>query len=142
MFFKSLTSITLASLLALATAREPACFNHPGPLQRTGGNKHVSIESCTGICREANYIIAGAMGGNQCWCGNAIPEQSNQIPATSCDVTCNGAKDEKCMFQFFLRVLLVVCSVPWYMESAHANATIGRWRRRFLVYLGYSCPAC
>ncbi|RJE19095.1 WSC domain protein [Aspergillus sclerotialis] len=115
MFFKSLTSLTLASLLALSTAKEHACFNHPGPLQRTGDYKQTSIEVCTAICKEADYIIAGATGGNQCWCGNAIPEQSNQIPATSCDVPCNGAKDEKCGGDGFWSI--------WAIPASPASST-------------------
>jgi cell wall integrity and stress response component len=98
MAFKTLT---LSALFTLATSvsavTTPACYNHPGPLQRTGDYSFASLSFCNDICRKSGNPIAGAMGGNQCWCGFARPSLDSRIPVTSCDVMCNGFPAENCM---------------------------------------------
>lgn len=154
MYFKSLPLIALGSLLALATAihveDKPSCFQRPEPLQLTGDysdtgdNTKASIDGCTSICKDAGYIIvAGAMGGTQCWCGDSMPDPKNEVPMSNCNSPCNGAEDEMCMsLSTLLQCSILWCSlmalVVWYMEFVNANSMVHRWRTVLLGYVVYS----
>lgn len=98
MHFNTLTLAAILAATASALAPTPTCYNHPGPLQRFEGYDVVSLEQCSQICQSQSMPIAGAMNGNECWCGKAIPAPENIVPGNSCDSPCVGTPGEMCMY--------------------------------------------
>lgn len=94
------STLSLAALLAVGASAvsAPTCYNHPGKLQRTGDYKFANLNLCEGECRSIGLPIAAAMGGNQCWCGEAMPPEENHVPQKSCDTPCNGWASENCTY--------------------------------------------
>lgn len=98
------STLSLAALLAVGASAvsAPSCYNNPGQLHRSRDYKFANLNVCEGECRKVGFPIAAAMGGNQCWCGEAMPPQENHVPQKSCDTPCNGWASENCTYTLTL----------------------------------------
>ena len=55
-----------------------------------------SPASCVGHCTRTGFTLAGVQYGQECFCGNKLPEPHHLLTDESCDFKCPGAEDEMC----------------------------------------------
>ncbi|KAK3341705.1 glyoxal oxidase-like protein [Lasiosphaeria hispida] len=54
----------------------------------------LTVAKCTSACKTAGYTLAGVEYGGECFCGQTIT--NGAVPATGCDMLCNGNSSEYC----------------------------------------------
>jgi len=74
----------------------------PGYIARTP----MSNEICAAYCQSNNFLYFGTEYSDQCFCGNALEDQSvnKPAPAASCSTTCAGTPTETCGGTWFIDV--------------------------------------
>ena len=102
-------NISASSLLANRATRQPhynrvSCYSDPGPLQFQGSSPLTSPEYCQQQCWNKRATVAALTAGNQCFCGNELPNSSSQVEDGSCNVKCAGQEAEYCMIPFKLHI--------------------------------------
>ncbi|KAI1394131.1 putative glyoxal oxidase [Hypoxylon trugodes] len=76
--------------------------------------------SCTGVCHEAGYTIAGTKDGGECYCGNSF-EDSAVTADGGCNIACNGNKSEVCGGSSQLNVYRNDMKYPAFIKSPSAT---------------------
>lgn len=51
---------------------------------------------CNAWCARNHYQVSANSNGSDCWCGTALPSDSDQTSPSSCDTPCFGYKSHDC----------------------------------------------
>ncbi|KAJ3190570.1 hypothetical protein HK101_008592 [Irineochytrium annulatum] len=62
--------------------------------EQFGGGKN-DVESCVEDCRSHGFVYAGAVFGQECWCGFQLPN-ATKVPDTQCFMHCATSSQEIC----------------------------------------------
>ena len=54
----------------------------------------MTVERCTGKCKEKGYSYAGVQFYKECWCGNEMPK--HYAPKYECNTPCSGNRNQYC----------------------------------------------
>ncbi|KAG6827237.1 hypothetical protein H0H92_012693 [Tricholoma furcatifolium] len=57
---------------------------------------YFTLEACAEACFNAGFSIAGAEYRDECWCGNALPEDAVLAPNADCGMACVYDYNERC----------------------------------------------
>jgi hypothetical protein len=72
---------------------------------------------CVTTCQSMNFAFAGVEYGEECYCGNALSNQTSAAPASECSMTCKGDKKAFCgagnRLVVYEKSALPVCVLPW-----------------------------
>lgn len=74
---------------------------------------------CIEICLQSGFTYAGVQYGNECFCGNASPPSSVQLPDASCDRKCPGDVTKNCGGYFTMNV---------FETGISSEYEVGIWR--------------
>ncbi|KAI1075790.1 WSC domain-containing protein [Whalleya microplaca] len=61
---------------------------------RSKSDDQLTIEGCKEFCN--GFVYLGLENGNECYCGNRLPDSSFLISMSSCDFPCTGNETELC----------------------------------------------
>jgi hypothetical protein len=64
--------------------------------QTNGKSSVMTISVCINQCRLASFIFSGVEYGQECWCGNSLPE----IPGLNCNLPCYGNSSQVIISDF------------------------------------------
>ena len=94
----------------------------------------MTVESCQAFCSGHNYGLAGLEYAQECWCGNAL-QQNSQVGFTGCNMACKGNAYEICGGAGRLSVYNLTTYVPpvivqtagnYTFQGCYKEATTGR----------------
>lgn len=78
-------------------ATSQGCFKTSGDMKNMGVRPYMSIGKCGDeICRGAGYLVGGTTEGDECWCGNKYPPESDLVDDEKCDEPCTGFGEHAC----------------------------------------------
>ncbi|KAK5123424.1 hypothetical protein LTR85_002856 [Meristemomyces frigidus] len=88
-------------------------------------NNSNTIELCTSTCAQAGYTMAGAEFGTQCFCGDSLGYEAQEVIDSSCGTPCAGNSSEICgggnRLSLFSNGTPVVNSAPGTPETVDTN---------------------
>lgn len=83
----------------VASARQDAnyigCFTSSGSLENQGGYTFQTVGYCLNVCDHGDFKYA-ALQKNNCFCGNAVPEQADMTDDGDCSSPCPGFANDNC----------------------------------------------
>ena len=117
----------ITHLCTVGCFADQATRDLPNQVDATDANGHVTIESCIGTCKTANFTYAGLQVGNQCFCGNTYGSYGPLTP-DSCATKCTGDTDTSSEYPLSQSVeyseFIEVCGGP-YANSVFPTAQSG-----------------
>jgi hypothetical protein len=94
----SLTRGSAEKQIASASARYLGCFFEKNPRALDGsyvqGDKQMTNATCRAFCKQSGFRYAGTEWGQECYCGNTLPDML--LPESACDHKCTGNELEIC----------------------------------------------
>jgi cell wall integrity and stress response component len=76
------------------------CYKSPGELKVKMTKIEYNSESACGekICGKEGFLVAGSMGGRDCYCGNTYPPEEDLVDDDNCNMPCSGFGENACEF--------------------------------------------
>lgn len=101
--------------------QSPATFTYMAYTNTTGN----TIELCTSTCAQQGYKAAGLEFGTQCFCGNSLTYEAQEVIDSSCATACPGNSSEICgggnRISLFSNGVPVVNSAPGTPETVDSD---------------------
>ncbi|OJD19712.1 hypothetical protein AJ78_00335 [Emergomyces pasteurianus Ep9510] len=92
---------------------DKGCYKSSKPLVDDGEYTWQSIGHCQGICVKIKKPVMALHKGSNCFCGDQLPRESDQITMDKCKTPCNGWPDDMCGGNETYHVLLT----GWMQEK-------------------------
>ncbi|WVR05826.1 hypothetical protein IAU60_002851 [Kwoniella sp. DSM 27419] len=96
------------------------CANDRDPRLLSGfamsGFTGMTVDKCLSLCEDKGFKYAGAEYGDECYCGDSIPEDIEYNTEGACNVVCDGLDTEACGGAWALDLYLLA-------SAASANET-------------------
>lgn len=73
------------------------CYSSSGDLKKMTNLDFNAIDSCSKICIEEGFEVAGTQAGFECWCGHTYPPKEDyEEDGKNCNYPCSGFGDHAC----------------------------------------------
>ncbi|KAK9455777.1 hypothetical protein V1511DRAFT_510642 [Dipodascopsis uninucleata] len=123
--FELLTGLfaLLIAFASLASAAEDdkGCYSDSGSLVFVGNYTYQSSGYCITECSSKEYAVAATTSGNECYCGNSIPDSSTS--SSHCNVGCFGYPEENCGGNGYFSVYITGAGT---LESSDTDSSSGQ----------------
>lgn len=74
------------------------CYSSDQGLTYNNTNIYQSSGACHNVCDPLGKAVMAMTGGNECFCGDAMPPLSTQVDDSKCSQSCGGWTPDNCMF--------------------------------------------
>ncbi|EAU36522.1 predicted protein [Aspergillus terreus NIH2624] len=72
------------------------CYKSVSPLSSQGTYTFQSDGYCQNLCLKSNYKVFALHNGNECFCGNKLPADSDETDDSDCNTSCTGWPSVMC----------------------------------------------
>src|SRR5271169_320188 len=73
------------------------CYSSDYGFIQNDTNIYQSRGHCQDQCAPLGKVVMAMTGGNQCWCGDAMPPLSTKVDLSKCSAVCVGWNQDNCM---------------------------------------------
>ncbi|WVQ97182.1 hypothetical protein IAU59_004292 [Kwoniella sp. CBS 9459] len=88
------------------------------------GFSGMTLDSCLSLCEDKGFKYAGAEYGDECYCGDSIPEDITYNTDGACNVVCDGLDTEACGGAWSLDLYQLVSSASNNTETDCSTSTL------------------
>ena len=84
----------------LKTLVSKGCYSSAGDMTDLGSYTYQSPGYCQQQCVNQNKPVMGTTQGSNCYCGDLLPNSSDQVSNSQCNSPCNGYDQDMCKSRF------------------------------------------